>query len=66
MPIPTLAVGINDAAAALNISHWSLRKYIRQGRLVAVRIGRRVLIEPAELARLIEQGRIGGNVGLSN
>ena len=66
MPIPTLAVSINDAAAALNISHWSLRKYIRQGQLKCVRIGRRVLIEPAELDRLIEQGRIGGNDGLSN
>lgn len=66
MPIPTLAVSINDAAAALNISHWSLRKYIRQGRIVAVRIGRRVLIEPAELERLIEQGRTGGHDGLSN
>ena len=57
MPIPTLAVSIHDAAAALNVSHWSLRKYIRQGRLVAVRIGRRVLIEPAELQRLIANGR---------
>lgn len=57
MSIPTLAVSINDAAAALNISHWSLRKYIRQGRLAAVRIGRRVLIEPSELERLIEQGK---------
>jgi len=66
MPIPTLAVGINDAAAALNISHWSLRKYIRHGRVAAIRIGRRVLIEPAELERLVEQGRIGGQDGLSN
>lgn len=57
MPVPTLAVGINDAAAALNISHWTVRKFIREGRLAAVRIGRRVLIQPAELERLIEQGR---------
>ena len=66
MPIPPLAVGINDAAAALNISHWTVRKFIRQGRLTAVRIGRRVLIQPAELERLIKQGRIGGGDGLSN
>jgi len=57
MSLSILAVGVKDAAAALNISHWSIRKYIRQGRLRAVRIGRRVLIEPAELQRLIAQGR---------
>ena len=34
---------------------------IRQGKLRFVRLGRRVLIEPAELQRLIEQGRIGGD-----
>jgi excisionase family DNA binding protein len=55
-----LCIGVKEAAAALGISHWSLRKYVRQGRLVAVRIGRRVLIQPAELERLIEQGRSGG------
>jgi excisionase family DNA binding protein len=59
MPIPPLAVGITDAAAALNISHWTVRKFIRQGRLTAVRIGRRVLIQPAELERLIEHGKAG-------
>jgi excisionase family DNA binding protein len=54
-----LCIGVKEAAAALGISHWSIRKMIRQGRLRAVRIGRRVLIEPAELQRLIERGRIG-------
>jgi excisionase family DNA binding protein len=57
-----LCIGVKEAAAALGISHWSLRKYVRQGRLVAVRIGRRVLIQPAELERLIEQGRSGGKL----
>ena len=55
-----LCIGVKEAANALGISHWTIRKYVRQGRLVAVRIGRRVLIEPAELERLIEQGRSGG------
>jgi excisionase family DNA binding protein len=54
-----LCIGVKEAAASLGISHWSIRKMIRQGRLRAVRIGRRVLIEPAELKRLIERGRIG-------
>jgi excisionase family DNA binding protein len=53
-----LLVGIKDAAASLGLSHWTLRAWIREGRLAAVRMGRRVLIEPSELARLIEQARI--------
>lgn len=52
-----LTMGVKQAAAQLGLSHWVLRQYIRQGKLRAVRIGRRVLIEPAELQRLVEQGR---------
>jgi excisionase family DNA binding protein len=54
-----LCIGVKEAAASLGISHWSIRKLIRHGRLRAVRIGRRVLIEPSELHRLIERGRAG-------
>ena len=52
-----LALGVKEAAEAIGLSHWALRKFIREGRLRAVRIGRRVLIEPAELQRLVEKGR---------
>ena len=48
---------IKDAAAQLSLSHWSIRRFIRQGSLRSVRIGRRVLIEMSELDRLIEEGR---------
>jgi excisionase family DNA binding protein len=54
-----MTMGIRDAAARLGISHWVLRKYVREGRLRAVRIGRRVLLEAAEIQRLIERGRVG-------
>lgn len=57
----SLCLGLREAAAALGISHWTLRKYIRNGTVSSVRIGRRVLIEPAELVRLVAQGRIGGD-----
>jgi len=50
-------MSVKDAAAQLGLTHWTLRKYIRQGRLPAVRIGRRLLIEPAALERLITNGR---------
>ena len=52
-----IAIGLKEAAASIGLSHWQLRKYIREGKLRAVRLGRRVLVEPAELQRLIEEGR---------
>ena len=58
-----LCIGVKEAAAALGLSPWTLRQYIRQGKLKAVRIGRRVLIEPSELQKLVEQGRTGESNG---
>jgi excisionase family DNA binding protein len=55
----TLAIGIREAANALGLSHWTIRQWIRQGRLRAVRLGRRRMIEPAELERLMRLGRMG-------
>jgi excisionase family DNA binding protein len=57
-----LLVGIREAAAAIGLSPWTVRQYVRQGRIRAVRIGRRVLIEPGELVRLIESGQIEGEL----
>jgi len=54
-----LALGLKEAAEAIGLSHWQLRKYIREGKLRAVRLGRRVLVEPGELQRLIDEGRKG-------
>jgi excisionase family DNA binding protein len=53
-----LTIGLKEASSSLGLSHWTLRQYIRQGRIKAVRIGRRVLLEPSELRRLVEQGRL--------
>lgn len=52
-----LAVGLRQAAEALGLSHWTIRHYVRKGKIRAVKIGKRVLVEPSELARLIEEGR---------
>ena len=54
-----LALGLKEAADAVGLSHWTLRQYVRQGKLHAIKLGRSVLIEPAELQRLIKQGRRG-------
>ena len=55
-----LAIGLRQAATVLGLSHWTLRQWIRKGRIRVVRLGSRVLIEPAELERLIAQGRAEG------
>jgi len=44
---------LDQAATALAISPWTIRAYIRQGRLRPVRIGRRVLFEPDECQRFL-------------
>ena len=52
-----LALGLRQAAEAVGLSHWTLRAYVRQGKIRAVKIGKRILIEPSELQRLVEEGR---------
>jgi excisionase family DNA binding protein len=48
---------IEAAAVSLSISPWTVRAFIRQGKIRPVRIGRRVLIEPQEIRRIVEAGR---------
>lgn len=52
-----LLIGVHEAADAVGLSHWTIRQYIRDGKVHAVRIGRRVLVEPEELRRLISESR---------
>ena len=52
-----LALGVKEAAEAVGLSHWTIRKFIREGKLRSIRLGKRVLVEPGELARLVEAGR---------
>jgi len=42
-----------ESAELLGISPWTVRADIRTGKLQAVRIGRRVLIEEEELERFV-------------
>jgi excisionase family DNA binding protein len=48
---------VKEAGTALGISPWTIRRYISDGKLQTVRLGRRVLLEPAECRRLLEEGR---------
>ena len=50
-------IAVERAAELLGISPWTVRVLIRDHKLMAVHIGRRVLIEPSELRRFVEQAR---------
>ena len=48
---------VEEAAGLLGISKWTVRSYIKAGKLRAVRLGRRVLMEESELERLVRGGQ---------
>ena len=52
---------IQEAAEILRRSHWTIRRDVRAGKIRCIRLGRRILFEPAELRRLIAQSR--GDLG---
>lgn len=56
---PTL-VGIGTASAALGLGESTLRRWIREGRLPIVRLGRRVLIRREVLDALVARGEQSG------
>jgi len=48
---------VEEAAGLLGISPWTVRSYIKTGRVRPVRLGRRVLLEEAELERFVAEGK---------
>jgi excisionase family DNA binding protein len=48
---------IGEAAAYLRLSHWTLRREIKAGKIRCLRLGGRILIEHSELVRLLEAAR---------
>jgi hypothetical protein len=52
-------LNIDEAARAIGRAHWTLRRDIKCGKLKCIRIGRRIMIEPCEIRRLIDEGREG-------
>jgi excisionase family DNA binding protein len=51
---------VNSAARMLAISPWTVRAYIRQGKLRPVRIGRLVRLDQEELMRFVASGKTAG------
>jgi excisionase family DNA binding protein len=54
---------VKEAAVALGISPWTIRRLIRNNGLHPVRLGRRVLVEPLECQRLIAHSRANKRQG---
>ena len=48
---------VKAAAQALAVSHWTIRAYIRAGKLKAVRLGRLVRLREEELERFLIQAQ---------
>ena len=56
-----LTIGVREAAGMLGVSPWSIRRWVRLGRLPAVKLGRRTVVELAALDRFIASNRTGGD-----
>jgi excisionase family DNA binding protein len=50
-------LSIEKAGDLIGISPWTVRHHLRTGKIGSVRIGRRILIEPAEIRRIVKEGR---------
>lgn len=60
-PAPTVVPDLESIKEAARLIHGSpsfVRKLLRAGELQGVRIGRRVLVERASIAGLIQRGRV--------
>jgi excisionase family DNA binding protein len=55
-----LSVGLQEAQEMTGISHFTFRRMVKQGKILAARVGRRVLIPVSELERLVKPGAASG------
>ena len=54
-------LNIKSAAKLLAVSTWTVRAYIRQGKLHPVRIGRLIRLDEEELSRFVASSKIAGD-----
>ena len=50
-------MSVEQVSTVLGISPWTLRKYLREGRLPSIHVGSRVLLEPAAVQNFIDRNR---------
>lgn len=46
---------VRDVAARLSLSPWTVRAWLRDGRIKSHRLGRRFRVKPHDLAAFVEQ-----------
>jgi excisionase family DNA binding protein len=54
----TLTVDFEKAEEMTGVSRFTLRKYVKTGRLKVVRVGRRVVIPISELEKMFSPGAV--------
>lgn len=59
--LPQLATA-EQTAGALGVTKWAVYRWHERGLLPGVRLGRRVLFEPAAVAAFVAARRTGGQV----
>jgi excisionase family DNA binding protein len=57
---------VNAAARLLAVSTWTIRAFIRNGKLRPVRIGRLVRLEGQELERFVADGKTTGDINTNS
>jgi excisionase family DNA binding protein len=53
-------LSVQDAARILSLSPWTVRAYVRVGKLRPIRIGRLVRLEEQELERFVSKAKVFG------
>ena len=56
--LPQVTIPIQKAAEMLGLSHWTLRRMVAQGKVAAVKLNKRVMIEAEEIQQLVDRSRI--------
>jgi excisionase family DNA binding protein len=51
-----LSVGLEEAQEMTGLSHFTLRRLVKNGKLKSARVGRRILIPITEIERLVRPG----------
>ena len=55
-----LSVSLQEAQEMTGLSHVTLRRLVKGGKMKAVRVGRRMLLPISELQRLTRPGAVSG------
>ena len=55
---------VKDAAQMLAISPWTVRAYIREGKLCPIRMGRLIRLDEQELERFVVSAKVVSKAGV--